>query len=61
MAGAIRDEMLDAIVPAAPYAEIAAVLKAWYGGLATRINFPLPADPDDDPLAARAIAELRAE
>jgi probable F420-dependent oxidoreductase len=59
MAGAVTDEMLDALVPQAPYAEIAAVLKEWYGGLATRINFPLPADPADDALAARAIAELR--
>jgi hypothetical protein len=59
MAGAISDEMLDALVPAAPYAEIAAILRATYGGLATRINFPLPGDPADDALAARAIAELR--
>jgi hypothetical protein len=35
------------------------VVRAWYGGLATRINFPLPTDPADDALAARAIAELR--
>jgi probable F420-dependent oxidoreductase len=60
MAGAISDEMLDALVPAAPYAEIASVVREAYGGLATRVNFPLPADPADDALAARAIAELRA-
>jgi alkanesulfonate monooxygenase SsuD/methylene tetrahydromethanopterin reductase-like flavin-dependent oxidoreductase (luciferase family) len=60
MAGAVSDEMLDALVPQAPYSGIAAVLKDWYGGLATRINFPVPADPADDALAARAIAELRA-
>ncbi len=30
------------------YAEIAQVLRSWYGGLATRINFPLPADPAND-------------
>src|SRR5262245_46019673 len=59
MAGAVSDEMLDALVPQAPYAEIAAVLKNWYGGLATRINFPVPGDPADDALAARAIAELK--
>jgi probable F420-dependent oxidoreductase len=59
MAGAVSDEMLDALVPAAPYGEIAAVVREWYGGLATRINFPLPADPADDALAAHAIAELR--
>jgi probable F420-dependent oxidoreductase len=60
MAGAISDEMLDALVPAGPYAKIAEVVLDWYGGLATRINFPLPTDPADDALAARAIAELRA-
>ncbi|TMA32013.1 MAG: LLM class flavin-dependent oxidoreductase [Deltaproteobacteria bacterium] len=59
MAGAIRDEMLDALVPQGTYAEIAKIVRNWYGSLATRINFPLPADPADDPLAARAIAELR--
>jgi hypothetical protein len=52
--------MLDAIVPQGRYAEIAQILRSWYGNLATRINFPLPADPADDALAARAIAELRA-
>ena len=59
MAGAVSDEMLDALVPQAPYSEIAALLKDWYGGLATRINFPVPGDPADDALAARAIAELK--
>ncbi len=59
LAGAIPDELLDALVPQAPYTEIARVLRSWYGDLATRINFPLPADPADDALAARAIAELR--
>jgi hypothetical protein len=59
MAGAVSDAMLDALVPQAPYDDIAAVLKRWYGGLATRINFPVPSDPADDARAARAIAELR--
>jgi probable F420-dependent oxidoreductase len=59
MTGAITDDMLDSIVPQGRYAEIAQVVRSWYGDLATRINFPLPSDPADDPLAARAIAELR--
>jgi probable F420-dependent oxidoreductase len=59
MAGAVDDAMLDALVPRAAYGEVAAVLKDWYGDLATRINFPVPNDPADDALAARAIAELR--
>lgn len=60
MAGTVSDTMLDALVPQAPYGEIAALLKRWYGGLASRIGFPVPSDPTDDALATRAIAELRA-
>lgn len=59
MAGAVDDAMLDALVPQGAYDEIAAVLKDWFGGLATRITFPVPADPADDAAAARAIAALR--
>ncbi len=59
MAGAVTDDMLDALVPQASYDEIAAVVQRWYGGLAGRINFPVPDDPADDALAARAIAELQ--
>jgi alkanesulfonate monooxygenase SsuD/methylene tetrahydromethanopterin reductase-like flavin-dependent oxidoreductase (luciferase family) len=59
MRAAIPDALLDALVPAAPYAEIAELLRAWFGDLATGITFPLPADPADDALAAAAIAQLR--
>jgi probable F420-dependent oxidoreductase len=59
MAGAVTDEMLATLVPQAPYAEIAAVLKRDYDGLATGITFPVPDDPADDALAAHAIDELR--
>jgi probable F420-dependent oxidoreductase len=59
MAGAVDDAMLDALVPQGPYDRIAAVLQDWYGALATRITFPVPADPADDAAAARAIATLR--
>jgi probable F420-dependent oxidoreductase len=58
MKGAIPDALLDAIVPAAPYAEIAAVLRDWYGGLCDALTFPVPVDPADDALAAAAIARL---
>lgn len=60
MKAAIPDALLDAIVPAAPYAEIAAVLRDWFGGLCEGITFPVPADPADDASAAAAIAALRA-
>jgi probable F420-dependent oxidoreductase len=59
MAGSIDDDMLDALVPHAPYAEIADVLRADYAGLATRINFPVPEDPRHDAAAAGAVAGLR--
>jgi len=59
MRGMIADEMLDALAPQAPYAEIADRVHAEYGELARRINFPVPEDPRDDPAAARAIAALR--
>ena len=59
MKAAIPDSLLDAIVPAAPYAEIAAVLRDWFGGLCDALTFPMPADPADDALAAAAIAQLR--
>jgi probable F420-dependent oxidoreductase len=59
MAGAIDDEMLDTLVPQAPYDAIAELLRADYAGLATRINFPVPTDPRHDQAAAHAIAALR--
>ena len=59
MRAEIGDDLLDALVPAAPYVEIADVLRAWFGDLCTGITFPVPADPADDALAAAAIARLR--
>lgn len=55
----VDDAMLDAFVPAGTYDEIAQVLQALFGDLATGINFPLPEDPAHDALAARAIARLQ--
>jgi len=59
MPGVVDDAMLDAFVPSAPYSEIAALLRSWYGELSSWINFPMPADPAEDRHAARAITELR--
>jgi hypothetical protein len=59
MRSAIPDALLDEVVPAAPYAEIADVLGAWFDGLCEALTFPVPADPADDALAAAAIARLR--
>jgi len=54
----ISDEMLDALVPTAPYGELAALLGEWYGGLADEIGIPLGPDPIDDQAIARVVEEL---
>lgn len=59
MKEAIRDEILDALVPTAPWSEIAPVLRSWFSGLADRITFPLPDDRDDDRALAEVIGSLR--
>jgi hypothetical protein len=59
MAGAITDEMLDALVISAPYHRIAEAVRAASGELATHLNFPLPDDPAHDAAASRAIAALK--
>jgi len=59
MAGALDDAMLDALVPAGPYSEIARILTDWYGALAARVTFPVPPDAARDAEAARAIEALR--
>ncbi len=57
----IDDEMLDQFVPCGSYEEIADIIKQRYSDLSTMINFPLPDDPADDSLAAKAIARLKGE
>jgi probable F420-dependent oxidoreductase len=59
MVNVVDDAMMDQFVPSGCYHEIADVLKKRYRGLSTMINFPLPDDPRDDPLAARVIAQLK--
>jgi len=55
----LPDEVVRAFVPAAPYGEIATLLREQYTGVADRILFPVPEDPRHDALARKAIAELR--
>jgi hypothetical protein len=57
----ISDELLDAFVPTAPFAEIASLLKEWYGQLASGILFPLPPDATHDAELAKVVARLRAD
>jgi probable F420-dependent oxidoreductase len=58
MKAAIRDEIVDALSPSAAYDEIADVLHQRFDGLATRLTFPLPEDPADEPAVAQVIGEL---
>jgi probable F420-dependent oxidoreductase len=59
MRGRVSDAMLAKLVPQAVYGEIADVLLEWYGGLATRIAFPLPENPACDAEIAKVVARLR--
>lgn len=61
MTAHVDDAMLDAFAPTGPYVELAAVLRAWYGGLVQRLCLPLPDDPADDEAMAAVIADLRGE
>jgi hypothetical protein len=59
MPSAISDAMLDELLPTAPFAEIADLLRERYADLATMITFPLPEDPALDPEVAKVIFRLR--
>ena len=59
MGDVVDDAMLDAFVPTASYAEIADVLREWYGDLISSITFPMPFDPVEDGDVARVIASLQ--
>ena len=55
----ITDEVLEKVVPRGVYDDIAAILKARYRGLTTRLTFPVPEDPADDEQAVEVIRQLR--
>jgi probable F420-dependent oxidoreductase len=55
----ISDEMLDALLPQATYAELAGVLRQRLGGLADGVIIPPPTDRADDELMAGVVAALR--
>jgi probable F420-dependent oxidoreductase len=57
--GVIDGDMLAALVPQGRYDEIADVMIAWYGELASLVTFPVPPDPARDGQAAEVIATLR--
>ena len=55
----VSDAMLDALVPTAPFAEIAALLRARYAGVADALTLRLPKDPAHDDAFARVIEATR--
>jgi probable F420-dependent oxidoreductase len=57
--GLVTDEVLDALVPAASYDALAALVTERLDGRADGVLLPPPADPAHDPLVAAAVAELR--
>lgn len=59
MTALISDEMLDAFVPTAPYAEIADVLRRAYAGLTDWVVLPIPAEPSEETAVAKAVARLQ--
>jgi hypothetical protein len=60
MPAIITDEMLEQFVPRGTYAQIAAVFRERYAGLAKRITFPLPENREDDVLVADVVRQLQA-
>jgi len=56
---AVDDALLDAVVPAAPHAEIADRLCELYAGLATGLTLSMPPDPARDPELAPVLARVR--
>ncbi|MBT3409749.1 MAG: TIGR03617 family F420-dependent LLM class oxidoreductase [Halieaceae bacterium] len=55
----ITDDMLEKFVPRGTYENIAKEYKARFAGLATRVTFPVPQNPEDDALAAKVISRLK--
>jgi probable F420-dependent oxidoreductase len=55
----VNDEMLDALVPTAPFGAIAELLIERYRGVADALTLRLPKDPSHDIAFARVISTLR--
>jgi probable F420-dependent oxidoreductase len=59
MRALITDEMLDALVPSAPFAEIAALVRARYAGVADGISLRMPPDSSQDAEFSDVVCALR--
>ena len=54
----VSDEMLEQLVPAAPYRELGALLRDAYGDVTRTLALEVPAEPADDEALASLVAEL---
>lgn len=54
----IDDRVLDALVPSAPYDDIAAVLVEWFGELCSGLALRMPQNPADDAAMKKMLARL---
>lgn len=59
MAAVVTEDMLDAFVPTAPYAEIADLLRERFEAFSDWITFPLPEDRDCDGEISAVVKALR--
>jgi probable F420-dependent oxidoreductase len=55
----VTDEVIDALVPQATWAQLPDVIEQWFGGLCDGVILPLPTDPGADAQFAEIIAEVR--
>ena len=60
MGGLIDDEMLDTLVPTAPFDEIGDLLVERYGDVATGVCLRMPKDPTRDAAFARVVEGIQA-
>jgi probable F420-dependent oxidoreductase len=60
LAGLVSDELLDTLLPSAPYDELAALLLDRYGALADGILLPTHGDPTHDDDVTGVVAQLQA-
>jgi len=59
LAAEITDEMLEVLLPAAPWPRLGRELRARYAGLAPGICLALPVDPQHDAALGRVVRELQ--
>jgi alkanesulfonate monooxygenase SsuD/methylene tetrahydromethanopterin reductase-like flavin-dependent oxidoreductase (luciferase family) len=59
MTALINDDLLEKVIVAGRYDEIAAKLKRHYGDVSDWITFPVPENPDEDEATAAVIKELQ--